>query len=156
MIAPEASNNTWTFEPRGRRNTPFDAWVGDQITFRFRLKLPDGTPANAQNSRFVFRITDNTLGSILYQADWDSYEVTPVEYETEGLIEIVVPTTTTDKWREGIYAGALMLAREDLTDERTLYNLFLRLRYTPASPHRNIPYRGPLNLPIVANVGATI
>lgn len=156
MIAPESTNNTWTFEPRGRRNAPFDAWVGDQITFRFRLKLPDGTPATPENSRFVFRITDNTLGSVLYEADWDSEEVTQVEYEIEGLIEIRVPTQTTDRWREGIYAGALMLATDEIKDERTLYTLFLRLRYTPASPHRNVPYRGPANMAVVANVGAVL
>lgn len=154
MIAPEPDNTTWTFYPGERRNTPFTSWVGDQITIRIRLKLPSGVPATPENSRFIFRITDNTLGSVLYSADWDSPEVNPVEYDIDGLIEIRIPTEISDRWREGIYAAGVMIATDELQEERTPYTFFIRLRYSPVSPHRNIPYRGPMNAPILRNIGA--
>ena len=113
-------------------------YAGDQVMLHTQATLPDGTVARPDNSIVRFVLTDQKFSEcIIWEGRWND----GVTQGDNDLLTVTIPCCVSEKLRRGSYTYAMTVTNTLGECRRTVMHGSLLVEYSPASPHKDIPYK---------------
>jgi hypothetical protein len=118
------------------------ATSGADLSFTTRVTLRTGTPVTPQNSRLLFKLSENRFHfDAIWAGEWDD-GIEEVDRQSHpGLIKVRIPEDIGDALRRGAYSFSLEVSDQFGKDSVVPVVGTLLIEYEPTSPQHDIPYR---------------
>lgn len=115
---------------------------GDDVAMTIPVAWPGDVPTSS-NTLLEFVLSDTLIdgGDDAHVALGWQHGLSIVDTPQGLVLRVPLSSAVTGDLRRGSYAYAATLSSLDKTQRRTVAKGNLMIDYTPASPHRDIPYR---------------